>query len=196
MKIIFLAPGLLLVKLFTGDKKRTYRSPRQKPPVTPGLFLLSLVCWLALAGSLIYAVDKAGLLGLALDAGVEKATSMDEPDPGLSTIVTAGDTPESDPGLPAPVPGQSFTQPITVEQWLVILHTIPKSGRDEAERRQIRYRNAGLEVDIFDTDAFPLLKSDNWIIAIGPFEDRDSAAKEAVKAKAFITSDLMVRKGL
>ncbi|MGL4208270.1 MAG: hypothetical protein ACRCTY_02665, partial [Candidatus Adiutrix sp.] len=60
---------------------------------------------------------------------------------------------------------------------------------------QAQYRNRGLRVEIMDTDAFPRLRSGSWIIAQGPFDDRNSALAAADHAKSF-QSGLMVRRGL
>lgn len=195
MKHFLLAPGLLLAKLLTREKKRSYRSPRQKPEVSPGLAVLSLFCWLALAGAVLFVIDKAGFLEQALDAGVEVAKNIDQPTPEAEIPPPVSGSTVGQPIPAAPSTSTSLQQQIVVEQWLVILHTIPKSGRDEAERRKTRYQNRGLGVDILDTDAFPRLKSGNWIITLGPFDDRDSAMKAAEKAKTF-NSKLIVRRGM
>lgn len=215
---LFCIPGRLLAKLFSRDKKRAYRSVRSQPGYGPGIILVSLVCWLALAGGILFAVDKSGLLKQALDVGVEVAQGgggegtepqPDNPvtDPPPAAPVTSGSAtgglsaegqstslPSTVTGGEAPAGGVN-TPVIEVEQWLVILHTIPKSSRDEAERRRAQYRNKGLEVDILDTDAFHRLRKGNWIIALGPFEDRAEAFAAADRAKQF-NSGLMVRRGL
>ena len=202
---LFCIPGRLLAKLFSREKKRAYRSVRTKPGYGPGIVVISLVCWLALIGGVLFAVDKAGLLKQALDVGVEVAqgggdpTAVDPepvPTPDEPTPTTTGSAKgglsedgQSPSELP-PVPGGTTAPaggaPVVVdEQWLVILHSIPKSARDEAERRKTQYRNKGLEVDILDTDAFPRLKSNSgsyWIIALGPFENKGEAVDAANRA--------------
>ena len=212
LKDLFLAPGRLLGKIFSREKRRTYRSTRGRPGVSPGVVILSLLSWLALAGVALYAADKAGLLKQALDVGVEVAgqnAEGDTPDPAPappalpdSTSASGAITPggqTSGGGVLPPAGSTAQTgaaiQPPETELWLVILHTIPKEARQEAERRQTQYRSKGLGVEILDTDAFPRLSTGYWIIAQGPFEDRASALAAADKAKAF-NSGLMVRRGL
>jgi hypothetical protein len=92
-------------------------------------------------------------------------------------------------------PASATTEVAEAERWLVILHTIPKSARDEAERRQNQYRDRGLQVEIMDTDAFPRLVGGSWIIAQGPFDSRAQALEAANTAKEF-NSNLMVRRAL
>ena len=203
LKSLFLSPGRLLARLFRRDRRRAYRSARSRSGASPGLVLLSLIAWLALAGLVLYAVDKAGLLKQALDAGVEVATSP-EPDGGPPPLpvgqsnTSAGGSLATIPNNPAPSPPgevRSSQSTVETEMWLVILHSIPKSARAEAERRQSQYISRGLNVEILDTDAFPKLKPGNWIIAQGPFDDRASALAAANKAKAF-NDGLMVRRGM
>ncbi len=71
-KALFLAPGRLAANSLK-DKKRHYRSVRQKTPGGPGVLLVSLAFWLLILAGLMVAVDKSGLLKEALDAGVEVA---------------------------------------------------------------------------------------------------------------------------
>ncbi len=206
MKDFFLAPGRQIAKLLSKDKKR-YRSARHRSDAGMGTVVLSGVFWLVLAGGLILAVDKLGFLTPALDVGLEVAQGGGEeaPTPPPAPEPTSNITGSLETGSPAgaPLPPASgvanaatATAPaVETELWLVILHTIPKSARDEAERRQAQYLSKGLRVDILDTDAFPRLKSGNWIIAQGPFDDRASALAAADAAKGF-NPGLMVRRGL
>lgn len=96
---------------------------------------------------------------------------------------------------PPAAPAGSPTETVEAERWLVILHTIPRNARGEAERRQSQYASRGLSVEIMDTDAFPRLVGGSWIIAQGPFDSRAQALEAANRAKEF-NSDLMVRRGL
>ncbi len=208
IKALFLAPGRLVSKLFSKDKRRQYRSVRQRQSGGPGVALLSLVIWLALLGGLLVVADKSGFLTDVLDVGVEAVSgnggSADE-DQGPSALADGAKAALSGP---PPAPAQSAEAAESVESaavvgeslqrselWLVILDTIPKSARDEAERLQIRYRNRGLEVEIMDTDNFPLLLSGYWIIAQGPFDNRADALAAGNIAGTY-KSDLIVRRGL
>jgi hypothetical protein len=79
--------------------------------------------------------------------------------------------------------------------WLVVLHSIPSSARAEAERRQAGYKAKGLEVDILDTNAFPRLQPNLWIVALGPFDNRAEALAAADRAKEF-NAGLRLLRGL
>ena len=205
LKSIFLAPGRLLARLFRRDRRRAYRSARSRSGAGPGMVILSLIAWLALAGLVLYTVDKAGLLKQALDAGVDVATSP-EPDNVPPTPPPVSENTSSAGGSLKAASQNGYIPPVNTEvrnaqpaveneMWLVILHSIPKSSRAEAERLQSQYKSKGLEVDILDTDAYPRLKAGNWIVALGPFDDRASALVVANEAKSF-RSGLMVRRGL
>lgn len=207
LKDLFLTPGRFLTKLFAKEKKRTYRSTRSRPTESLWVAALSVICWLVLAGCLIYSIDKAGLLKQALDVGVEAATGGAETQPlsepgepeaesgsATGTLTQNGQAPPSSTTGPPAVANQGQTS-VETELWLVILHTIPKSAREEAERRQTQYLSRGLRVDILDTDAFPRLRSGSWIIALGPFETRAAAVAASEKAAPF-NNGLMIRRGL
>ena len=212
IKSLFLAPGRLVAKFFAKEKKRQFRSIRQKSTDSGSTVILSLVIWLVVIAGVIIGADKVGLLNKALDVGVEVANSDDnQNEPPASEpggFMADGGRAVVDPNLPngttAPPPATA-EQPPTVpdvsasiqkaEMWLVILHTIPKASRAEAERLQTQYRNRGLTVEIMDTDNFPLLKTGFWIIAQGPFDDQASAQAAGNIAKSF-NSKLMVRQGL
>ncbi|UQZ89938.1 hypothetical protein C4J81_12250 [Deltaproteobacteria bacterium Smac51] len=221
LKTLFLAPGRLLAKLVVEDKKRNYRSVRSKPVITPGTILISVAFWFLILAGILVIVDKSGLLKQALDAGVEVAQNVNViqvpgegeqpngtgteaastgggpaaglPESGSGTLSGNLNNPSEGPIVNAPQ--SSSAEAVETERWLVILHTIPKSARDEAERRQNQYRNRGLHVEIMDTDAFPRLVGGSWIIAQGPFDDRAAALEAANNAKEF-NANLMVRRGL
>jgi len=200
---LFLWPGRLAARLFSPDRRKDYRSRRPRPEATGRLVLLSLVLWLAGAGALLFALDRTGLLKEALDAGVEAAQGertappAPEPAPPEPDVPTAGGALTQPEPIAAPIDQTAQTAPaaLETEMWLVILHSIPKTGRAEAERRQAGYKTRGLEVDILDTNAFPKLPPNYWVIALGPFDSRAEALAAADRAKAF-NSGLMVRRGL
>jgi hypothetical protein len=85
--------------------------------------------------------------------------------------------------------------PASVEAWLVIVESIPKSKRTEAEQSLARHKKRGVTLDIIDTDAYPRLKSGMWTLAAGPYdsEKEAQAAASAIKPKV---RDLMIRRGL
>ncbi|MDR0881653.1 MAG: hypothetical protein LBP55_03810 [Candidatus Adiutrix sp.] len=199
LKDLFLAPGRMLAKFFSRSRKKDYRSPRERTTISPATVILSLAAWLVLAGLALYSADKAGLLKDALDRGAAVVNQAEEakptppaPAPPPASATASGSLlPPPRVASPPPTsqtpsgPAPAVTPPAS-ETWLVILHTIPKNseGRVEAERRQKFYGTKGLKVEIMDTDAFPRLKSGNWILALGPFDDKAGALAAANRAKA------------
>lgn len=221
LKNLFLSPGRLLINIFSGSKRRNYRSTRSRPSVGLGAIILSLICWLVIAGGALFALDKAGILKQALDTGVEVTGVNDRVDTASGNGSGEGGSVESDtpiaggqlkpegsePGAPPQPQGAQNMNPgadtsavnqqsaEVPEMWVVMLHSIPKRARDEADRLQRQYRSKGLEVEVLDSDAFPLLKSGHWIVAMGPYDDKADATAAANRAAKFNT-DLMIRRGL
>jgi hypothetical protein len=78
---------------------------------------------------------------------------------------------------------------------LVIVESIPKRARAEAEQSQTRYKRRGLDIELLDTDAYPLLKSGMWALAMGPFDTKAEADVAAAELKPKVR-ELMVRRGL
>ncbi|MDR3134905.1 MAG: SPOR domain-containing protein [Deltaproteobacteria bacterium] len=88
----------------------------------------------------------------------------------------------------------SIDQP-EAEAWLVIVESIPKDKRAEAEQSQARHKRRGVTLEIVDTDAYPRLKGGMWTLASGPY-DTEREAQEAAAAIKPKVRDLMVRRGL
>jgi hypothetical protein len=81
------------------------------------------------------------------------------------------------------------------EAWLVIVESIPKDKRVEAEQSLARHKKRGLNLEIVDTDAYPRLKSGMWTLASGPYDTEKEARAAAAIIKPKVR-DLMVRRGL
>ncbi|MDR1037497.1 MAG: SPOR domain-containing protein [Deltaproteobacteria bacterium] len=81
------------------------------------------------------------------------------------------------------------------EAWLVIVESIPKSKREEAEQARARQKRKGVDLSIMDTDAYPRLKSGLWALALGPYDSKREAEAAAAAIKPKV-KDLMVRRGL
>ncbi|MDR1080916.1 MAG: SPOR domain-containing protein [Deltaproteobacteria bacterium] len=111
---------------------------------------------------------------------------LDGPSPAAPAAITV----PRELVTPAGAPGQRLP-----EAWLVIVESIPKSKREEAEQAQARQKRKGVDLSIMDTDAYPRLKSGLWALALGPFDSKREAdaAAAAIKPKV---RDLMVRRGL
>jgi hypothetical protein len=126
-----------------------------------------------------------------------------------------GTTPAAPPEAPAVQPAEAAAAPegagaglsarldpppaeeaaLTDQIWLVIVESIPKSARTEAERSLARHKRRGLELELLDTDAYPMLKSGMWTLAMGPFDTKVQAEAAAAEIKPKVR-DLMVRRGL
>ncbi|MDR0354412.1 MAG: hypothetical protein LBJ64_01560 [Deltaproteobacteria bacterium] len=94
--------------------------------------------------------------------------------------------------------GESATPAPTVpvnEAWLVIVESIPKRARAEAEQSMARHKRRGVDLELFDTDAYPLLRSGMWTLAQGPFDSKREADAAAAVIRPKVR-DLMVRRGL
>jgi hypothetical protein len=81
------------------------------------------------------------------------------------------------------------------EAWLVIVESIPKTARQEAERSLARHKKKGVALDLLDTDAYPKLKSGLWALAMGPYDSKKEAETAAATLKPKVKG-LMVRRGL
>ncbi|MDR2455499.1 MAG: SPOR domain-containing protein, partial [Deltaproteobacteria bacterium] len=58
-----------------------------------------------------------------------------------------------------------------------------------------RHKRKGLDLELLDTDAYPMLKGGMWTLAMGPFDTKLDADKAAADLKPKVR-DLMVRRGL
>jgi hypothetical protein len=83
----------------------------------------------------------------------------------------------------------------TEEVWLVIVSSSPKADRDKVEADQARHRRRGVNLEIMDTDAYPLLKSGMWTLALGPYYSRVEAENAAKELQPKV-KETMVRRGL
>jgi hypothetical protein len=77
----------------------------------------------------------------------------------------------------------------------VIVTSSPKAARKEVEAERDRFRRRGVDLEIFDTDAYPLLKSDMWTLALGPFDSKTEADAKAAEIGSKVRG-VMVRRGL
>jgi hypothetical protein len=125
-------------------------------------------------------------------------TSVSAPSNTINTSTNPVTLPSSSSPTPLVVPpelrttGEILRAP---EAWLVIVASSPKSDRDKVEADRDRHKRRGLELEIFDTDAYPLLKSGMWTLALGPFDTR-AEAEATAKAIQSKVKETMVRRGL
>jgi hypothetical protein len=135
------------------------------------------------AGSVDPAAGAAAQGGAPLPGGPGR---LDGPAPAAPATISV----PRELVTPAGAPGQRLP-----EAWLVIVESIPKSKREEAEQAQARQKRKGVDLSIMDTDAYPRLKSGLWALALGPYDSKREAdaAAAAIKPKV---RDLMVRRGL
>jgi hypothetical protein len=217
LKTIFLAPGRVVCgqSVSAGHRPHRFRRSafRQRGPVLG----VSLLFWALLAG---LGVILSAKLGTNVDppAPPPKAGAQLRPAAQAAQAAPGAPAPAAGPasaaaGVPA---GQALldqaeraalaaqggqaepaARPLAKppEIWLVIVESIPKSARPEAERAVARHRKKGVSLELLDTDAFPRLKSGLWALAQGPFDTKKEADEAAAGIKAKVKS-LMVRRGL
>jgi hypothetical protein len=130
--------------------------------------------------------------------GADNAGSASEPLTSVQSSAAAGAQ-----GAPAPLvvpPELRGSGELTVavnapEVWLVIVSSSPKADRDKVEADQARHKRRGLNLEIMDTDAYPLLKSGMWTLALGPYYSRTEAEAAAREIQPKV-KETMVRRGL
>jgi cytoskeletal protein RodZ len=214
---IFLGPGRVILgeSLSDAGRHRRFRqsSFRRNGPVA----VVSLVFWTVLTGAGVFLcsvfgtnVDpppppqKAQVEGNKVEGNKVEANNAKDRSYALSSAnaspaqtpaqaQAAPDVASSKASGPLEAKKVALTQP--PEAWLVILESIPKSARPQAERALEKQKKKGLNVELFDTDAYPRLKSGLWALGVGPFDTKKEAleASEALKPKF---KGLMVRRGL
>jgi cytoskeletal protein RodZ len=209
LKDFLLSPGRYLCRKFTSGKKKVRFASKQaiRGPVVP----VSIVCWLAVAALAVWAVFRFAsppIPNYNNPATQTETTASNEAGAaaGPTAVATSATPGEAAPGgtsttnpvqTTEPIVEQSLTPNEVVggEVWLVIVESIPKNKRTEAEQSQARHKRRGLTLELFDTDAYPLLKGGMWTLASGPYESRKEAEAAAVAIKPKVR-DLMIRRGL
>lgn len=59
--------------------------------------------------------------------------------------------------------------------WLVVAGSFGRDDLQSAERHHLRLTRAGLDSTVIDSNDYPLLAPNLWVVAIGPFESRETA---------------------
>ncbi|MEW6266863.1 MAG: SPOR domain-containing protein [Thermodesulfobacteriota bacterium] len=161
LKGLFLLPGRMLAWFRYQLPRRRTSGLGLRPKARPGLeFLVSVIFWAAAAWAAISLFGGRGTGTDQLQVSKPQATST-----------------ESDPAQTKPQPAAED------KNWYVLLRSVPKSSRKEAERRLKIYNDAGLNAQILDSSEYPRLKGGYWVIAIGPFTTRDEAEAMTEKVK-------------
>ncbi|MDR3204278.1 MAG: SPOR domain-containing protein [Deltaproteobacteria bacterium] len=218
-KDLFLAPGRFLYGIFhkNTQQRLKYKRINYVPAAVPPLALAS---WLAIIFAAVLFVFKVGTDPLPKgyqapeqakstpDAG-QIAAAPSKPDQATAqaaaqaaaaqvAVLANRTTAEVSPPIveePKSAPSIATQSLPPAQAWLVIVESIPKKAREEAEQALARHKRKGLELELMDTDAYPLLKSGMWTIAKGPFDTKKEAeaAAKVIKPKV---RDLMIRRGL
>jgi hypothetical protein len=216
---LFLAPGRYLCRKFSRSRKKTRYQARSvnRGPVVP----VSIITWLAVAVLVVVVVLFLGTSPVPppkkppSEQNQEQVASNAQSGAVSGPVAQAGLTPQnaptpqaqSNPQAAASAPeahvgeetvaalsGQLEPPPAT-EIWLVIVESIPKSARAGAEESLARHKRRGVNLELLDTDAYPLLKGGMWTLALGPFDTKKDAEAAAAEIKPKVR-DLMVRRGL
>ncbi|MDR1111264.1 MAG: SPOR domain-containing protein [Deltaproteobacteria bacterium] len=218
LKDFLLSPGRYLCRKFSGNKRKARFASRQA--VRGPVVLVSLVSWLALAALSVVLVTRfaspptpgvarsgeQGPRGEAAQgeaAQNEAAASAAASQPGAQAEGVQGAATAGDPAAVGQPTVEQALEPAGPEAapqaggeaWLVIVESIPKNKRAEAEQSQARHKRRGVELELFDTDAYPMLRSGMWTLAVGPFENKREADEAAAALRPKVR-DLMVRRGL
>jgi hypothetical protein len=218
LKDMFLAPGRYICRKFSRSRKKSRYQSRtlHKGPVVP----ISIFAWLLAVGVAYGLVVWLGsppiprdLLEAQNSAPPPAATTAaSQPQAGAAastapqtTTTASGNLTASAPNNSTEAAGSSLVQSVSPpavtenvpppEVWLVIVESIPKKSRTEAEQSQARHKKRGVDLELLDTDAYPLLKSGMWTLAMGPFDTKLEAEAAALEIKPKVR-DLMVRRGL
>lgn len=70
--------------------------------------------------------------------------------------------------------------------WLIIAGSFSRDELQSAERHQLRLSRAGLGTSVIDSNDYPLLTPNLWVVALGPFESREAASAALSRARATI----------
>jgi uncharacterized SAM-binding protein YcdF (DUF218 family) len=208
-----LAPGRYLCRLIKKPRHKVRFQARISDggPVIP----VSIICWAALFGLAVLLVRQfaspllptpaaAPAAGQAAPAAPAAQPAAPAPEPGQPRMAPSAEASGAGGSVQAAGAGLSRTlEPPEAappaapanQVWLVIVESIPKSAREEAERSQARHRRRGVELELLDTDAYPLLRSGLWTLAMGPVDTKGEADAAAAEIRPKVR-DLMVRRGL
>lgn len=70
--------------------------------------------------------------------------------------------------------------------WLVVAGSFGRDELQAAERLHVRLTRAGLDTAVIDSNDYPLLTPNLWVVAIGPFESRDATSAVLARAKGVV----------
>jgi hypothetical protein len=212
---LFMAPGRFICRSFSKGRKRSryYSTVAEQGPAV----LLSILSWVFVAALAVGLVLKFASPPIPRDyepeptsppaaAGVlqtpaappASSASADNPPQAAEAAIGRAVQPTSTSiatSAAEPPAAEVVAAPLAAEVWLVIVESVPKSARTEAERSQARHKRRGVELDLADTDAYPLLKGGMWTLVKGPFDTKAEAEAAARELKPKV-KDLMVRRGL
>ncbi len=59
--------------------------------------------------------------------------------------------------------------------WLIVAGSFGQTARPAADRKRTTLVRAGFDANVIDSNAYPLLTPNLWVVAIGPFESRERA---------------------
>ena len=78
--------------------------------------------------------------------------------------------------------------------WFIVAGSFGHADRQSAENQRIALARAGFDAAMIDSSAYPLLKPNLWVVAIGPFESRDAANAALPRLKGTV-ADAYVKRG-
>jgi len=78
--------------------------------------------------------------------------------------------------------------------WLVVAGSYARSERANADRRQAALVDAGFDARVIYSSEYPLLAPNLWVVALGPYDSRETASSALALLKSRI-SDAYLKKG-
>ena len=99
----------------------------------------------------------------------------------------------ADKKAPIPLPNQVQQERRPDEanskgSWLIVAGSFGRTNRPAAEKQRIALAGAGFDAAMVDSNEYPLLTPNLWVVGIGPFESRESANAVLTRVSAIVPS--------
>lgn len=88
--------------------------------------------------------------------------------------------------VPAEPRPQVPPEPAAEPGWCVVAGSFPRRDLEAAERRQLQMRRADLPVQLLDSNEYPMLTADLWVVCVGFFGSREAAGGALERVRAFV----------